>query len=105
MNTPFYTCAIASVTAAGVVIRPFRLPEAIWAVGGALLVLASFILNPMEVWAGVAKGEAFFQLAVKLDQGTGGCRRDLVPARCRSDRAFRPFCNPRAGRVNDGAPH
>ncbi len=56
MNTSFYTCAIASVTAAGVVVRPFRLPEAIWAVGGALLILLSGILNPMEVWAGVAKG-------------------------------------------------
>ena len=50
------TSAIASFAAAGVVVRPFRLPEAIWAVIAALL-LIGFGLLPLDgAWAGIAKG-------------------------------------------------
>ncbi len=56
MNPSVYTFAIAAATAAGVVVRPFRLPEAIWAVAGAGLILALGILTPEEVWTGVTKG-------------------------------------------------
>ena len=47
---------IAALAAAGVVIRPFRLPEAVWAVGGAALVTAFGLLPLSEAIAGVAKG-------------------------------------------------
>ena len=40
MSAAYYTSAIAVAAAAGVVIRPFRWPEAVWAVAGALLILA-----------------------------------------------------------------
>lgn len=56
MNPVYYTSAIAIATAAGVVLRPFRWPEAIWAVAGAVLILALGILTPAEVWSGIAKG-------------------------------------------------
>ena len=56
MNPSVYTFAIAAATAAGVVVRPFRLPEAIWAVAGATLILALGILTPGEVLSGVTKG-------------------------------------------------
>ncbi len=56
MNPSVYTFAIAAATAAGVVVRPFRLPEAVWAVLGAALILALGILEPGEVWIGVTKG-------------------------------------------------
>ncbi|MDM9646791.1 arsenic transporter [Rhizobium sp. S163] len=56
MNPSVYTFAIAAATAAGVVVRPFRLPEAVWAVAGAALILALGILEPGEVWIGVTKG-------------------------------------------------
>jgi arsenical pump membrane protein len=56
MSAAYYTSAIAVATAAGVVIRPFRWPEAVWAVAGALLILALGILTPAEVWSGVIKG-------------------------------------------------
>ena len=84
MNTSFYTCAIASITAAGVVVRPFRLPEAIWAVGGALLILLSGILNPMEVWAGVAKGTDVYLFLIGMMlfpslPGRKGCLTGLQP--------------------------
>ncbi|WFU11915.1 arsenic transporter (plasmid) [Rhizobium sp. CB3090] len=56
MNTPLYTSAIAAATAAGVVTRPFRLPEAVWAVGGAMLIFILGIIPPAEVWSGITKG-------------------------------------------------
>jgi len=56
MNASFYTYAIAFGTAAGIVARPFRWPEAVWAVFGALAVLALGLLPPTEVWSGIIKG-------------------------------------------------
>jgi arsenical pump membrane protein len=56
MNPSVYTFAIAAATATGVVVRPFRLPEALWAVAGAASILGLGILNPGQVWTGVTKG-------------------------------------------------
>jgi arsenical pump membrane protein len=50
------TCAIAVFAAAGVVIRPFRLPEAVWAVIAALLLIGFGLLPLEDAWAGIAKG-------------------------------------------------
>jgi len=47
---------IAAVAAAGVVVRPFRLPEAVWAVGGAVLLVSCGLLPISAAFAGVAKG-------------------------------------------------
>jgi len=47
---------IAALAAAGVVIRPFRLPEAVWAVGGAVLVTVLGLLPLSGAVTGVAKG-------------------------------------------------
>jgi len=47
---------IAAVATAGVIARPFGWPEAIWAVGGALLLVVLQFLTPTEALAGVAKG-------------------------------------------------
>jgi arsenical pump membrane protein len=48
--------AIAAIATAGVIIRPFRLPEAIWAVAGAVLLLIMKLISPEDALAGVAKG-------------------------------------------------
>ena len=48
--------SIAALAAAGVVVRPFRLPEALWAVGGAVLVVILGLLPISAAIAGVAKG-------------------------------------------------
>lgn len=45
LDTPFPVWAIAAVTALGVITRPFRLPEAIWAVLGALTLCFSGSLS------------------------------------------------------------
>jgi len=56
MNAAFYTSVIAAATATGVVVRPFRLPEAVWAGAGALLIFVLGIIPPADVWSGLAKG-------------------------------------------------
>jgi arsenical pump membrane protein len=56
MTEAAITWSIAGLTALGVVTRPFRWPEAIWAVLGAALLLAFRLIGPTDVWAGVSKG-------------------------------------------------
>ncbi|WP_028749631.1 arsenic transporter [Rhizobium mesoamericanum] len=56
MNAALYTSVIAAATATGVVVRPFRLPEAVWAGAGALLILVLGIIPPADVWSGLANG-------------------------------------------------
>ncbi|QWW71635.1 arsenic transporter [Rhizobium sp. WYJ-E13] len=48
--------SIAGLTAAGVVTRPFRWPEAIWAALGAFVLLAFQLIGPVDALAGIAKG-------------------------------------------------
>jgi arsenical pump membrane protein len=48
--------SIAAVATAGVITRPFRLPEAIWAVAGAVLLVVFGLLPWMDAWSGIRKG-------------------------------------------------
>ena len=50
------TWAIAALTALGVITRPFRWPEAIWAVAGAAVLVGLGLLSLPEAASGVAKG-------------------------------------------------
>lgn len=56
MTESAITWSIAGLTAIGVVVRPFRWPEAVWAMLGAILLLAFRLIGPADVWAGVSKG-------------------------------------------------
>ncbi len=47
---------IAAVATAGVILRPFRLPEAVWALAGALALVVSGLLAPADALTGVARG-------------------------------------------------
>jgi arsenical pump membrane protein len=47
---------ISVLAIALVIIRPFKMPEFVWAVGGAVLLLLARLLTPAEGLAGVAKG-------------------------------------------------
>ncbi len=47
---------LAAVATAGVIIRPFNWPEAVWAVTGAALLVLSGLLSPGDAVAGVANG-------------------------------------------------
>ena len=47
---------IAALAVAGVIIRPFRSIEAVWALGGAALLVALRLITPSTALAGIAKG-------------------------------------------------
>jgi arsenical pump membrane protein len=50
------TWAIVALGIAGVILRPWRLPEAIWAVAGAIALVVLGLLSIGEAWTGIAKG-------------------------------------------------
>ncbi|MBN9046006.1 MAG: arsenic transporter [Rhizobiales bacterium] len=50
------TWVIAATSTAGVILRPFRWPEAVWAVTGAVLLICLRLLSPEAALAGVGKG-------------------------------------------------
>jgi arsenical pump membrane protein len=50
------TWGIAALATWGVILRPWRLPEAIWAVTGAILLVLSGLLPLAEAWRGIAQG-------------------------------------------------
>src|SRR6202162_5271527 len=54
--TSLATWSIAALATAGVIIRPWRLPEAIWAVLGAAALFAFGLLPWRDTLAGVGKG-------------------------------------------------
>src|SRR5476649_2633862 len=54
MNTTIWV--ISFFTIAGVIIRPFKINEAYWAVAGAVLLLVFGLLKPAEGLTGVLKG-------------------------------------------------
>lgn len=56
MNAPWLAWTIVGVATAGVVARPFKWPEAIWAVGGALAVVVFGCLPPGAAASAVMKG-------------------------------------------------
>jgi arsenical pump membrane protein len=56
MNPIFLSWGIALAATAGVILRPFRWPEAIWAVAGALLLVALGLLPAHLAWEAVGKG-------------------------------------------------
>ncbi len=50
------TWGITALATGGVILRPWRLPEAIWAVAGAAVLVLAGLLPVADAWRGVAKG-------------------------------------------------
>ena len=50
------TWGISALAVAGVITRPFRLPEAVWAVLGAAVIAALGLMPLSAVWNGIARG-------------------------------------------------
>lgn len=47
---------ISVLSIAGVIVRPFKITEAVWAVSGALLLVLLQLISPADAWAGICKG-------------------------------------------------
>lgn len=52
----FAIWSVAALATAGVILRPFKLPEAVWAVAGALVLVSCGLLSVSTAWTGVGKG-------------------------------------------------
>ncbi len=56
MSPHVMTWTIAALATAGVIVRPANLPEATWAIGGAVLLLVLGLITPRDALTGIAKG-------------------------------------------------
>ena len=56
MSAETLTWGIAGLATAGVIVRPFSWPEAVWVVAGAILLVALGLMPVETAWAGIAKG-------------------------------------------------
>ena len=56
VNPNLATWLIAGAATSGVILRPWRLPEAVWAVAGAVALLALGLMPPSDALRGIAKG-------------------------------------------------
>jgi arsenical pump membrane protein len=56
MSPHLLTWLIAAIATAGVILRPFNWPEAIWAVAGAALLVVLQLLSPQDALTGISKG-------------------------------------------------
>lgn len=51
---------------AGVIVRPFKLSEAVWSVSGAVLLLLLGLISPSTAWTGVAKGTEVYLFLIGM---------------------------------------
>lgn len=56
MNIDFGIFIITLAATAGVIIRPYKIQEAYWAVGGALVLILFGLITIKDAWTGVSKG-------------------------------------------------
>jgi arsenical pump membrane protein len=60
------TTVVAAAATLGVIVRPFDWPEAVWAVAGAVLLVAFRLVAPGEALAGVGKGADVYLFLVGM---------------------------------------
>jgi len=56
MSESVFIWLISVLSIAGVILRPFKITEAVWAVAGALLLVLLQLISPADAWAGIRKG-------------------------------------------------
>jgi arsenical pump membrane protein len=56
LSSPAITWAVAATATGLVILRPWKLPEAIWPVSGAAILVIFGPLPPADAWHGIAKG-------------------------------------------------
>lgn len=60
------TWSIAGLATAGVIVRPFKTSEAVWAVAGAMAVVLLGLLPVRDAWRGVLKGQDVYMFLVGM---------------------------------------
>ncbi|MCW2282368.1 arsenical pump membrane protein [Rhodoblastus acidophilus] len=67
---------ITGLATAGVILRPFHWPEAIWAVAGAALLVLTHLLPAGAAWAGVARGADVYMFLTGMMLLSEAARRE-----------------------------
>ena len=67
---------IAGLATAGVILRPFHWPEAIWAVAGAALLVLAGLLPASAAWSGVARGADVYMFLTGMMLLSEAARRE-----------------------------
>ena len=70
------TWGIAALSTLGVILRPWRLPEAIWAVAGAVLLVAAGLLPWQDAWRGAARGTDVYLFLIGMMLLAEAARRE-----------------------------
>lgn len=65
-QTPLWSWTIAAVATVGILTRPFRWPEAVWAVGGAVLLVALGLLPAARAVDAITKGEDVYLFLIGM---------------------------------------
>ena len=66
MTPDILTWLIVVLATAGVILRPFNWPEAIWAVSGALLLVGLHFLSPQDALLGIEKGTDVYMFLIGM---------------------------------------
>lgn len=66
MNPIFLSWGIGLAATAGVILRPFKWPEAIWAVTGAVLLVALGLLPLNLAWQAIGKGSDVYLFLIGM---------------------------------------
>ncbi|MDZ5649827.1 arsenic transporter [Nitrospirillum sp. BR 11828] len=57
---------VAAVTTGGVIVRPWRLPEAVWAMAGAATLVATALVPWRQAWGAVAEGSDLYLFLIGM---------------------------------------
>ncbi|HVY14417.1 MAG TPA: arsenic transporter [Rhodopila sp.] len=60
------TWGVAALATAGVIVRPWRLPEYAWAIAGAVILVLARLLPPFDAWQGIRKGTDVYLFLVGM---------------------------------------
>ncbi len=69
---------IVGATTAGIILRPFRWPEAVWAAAGAALVVVLGLLPWQTAWAGVLRGTDVYLFLIGMMLLAEVARREML---------------------------
>jgi len=76
MNADFFIYLITVMATAGVIIRPYKIQEAVWAVGGALALLVFGLISFQDAWIGINKGMDVYLFLIGMMALAESARRE-----------------------------
>jgi arsenical pump membrane protein len=76
MSAVFFIYLITVMATAGVIIRPYKIQEAVWAVGGAVILLVFGLISFQDAWIGISKGMDVYLFLIGMMALAESARRE-----------------------------